>query len=80
MRRLLSRNSENKYKKLEEFLTFSLKDVTKESTFDFFLPKLIVSQYSGFHVRFASAFNLGNHRDALTKGSEIGMHEAMDKS
>ncbi|RZC91073.1 hypothetical protein C5167_028905 [Papaver somniferum] len=27
--------------------------------------------------KFASAFNLGNHRDALTKGSEIRMHESI---
>ncbi|KAI3862666.1 hypothetical protein MKX03_018079 [Papaver bracteatum] len=40
MRRLLSRNSENGYKKMEEFLTFSLKDIMKENTFDFFLPKV----------------------------------------
>ncbi|OVA11647.1 SET domain [Macleaya cordata] len=40
MRRLLCRKSENGYKKMEEFLAFSLKDIMKENTFDFFVPKV----------------------------------------
>lgn len=43
MRRLLYRNSENGYKKMEEFLAFSLKDIMKENTFDFFVPKVLAS-------------------------------------
>ncbi|KAF8410930.1 hypothetical protein HHK36_003467 [Tetracentron sinense] len=40
MRRLLRRKSENGYKRMEEFLSFSLKVIMKENTFDFFVPKV----------------------------------------
>ncbi|XP_019056103.1 PREDICTED: histone-lysine N-methyltransferase ATXR3-like isoform X2 [Nelumbo nucifera] len=40
MRRLLGKKCENGYKRMEEFLTVSLKDIMKENTFDFFVPKV----------------------------------------
>ncbi|KAF9589653.1 hypothetical protein IFM89_026787 [Coptis chinensis] len=40
MRHWLYRKSENGYKRMEEFLAFSLKDIMKENTFDFFVPKV----------------------------------------
>ncbi|KAK6919412.1 Protein SET DOMAIN GROUP 2, C-terminal [Dillenia turbinata] len=40
MRRLALKRSENGYKRMEEFLAFCLKDIMKENTFDFFVPKV----------------------------------------
>ncbi|XP_077243423.1 histone-lysine N-methyltransferase ATXR3-like isoform X2 [Tasmannia lanceolata] len=41
MRRLwLRRKSENEYKRMEEFLAVNLKDIMKENTFEFFIPKV----------------------------------------
>ena len=41
MRRWSIKNSENGYKRMEEFLASSLRDITKENTFDFFVPKVL---------------------------------------
>ncbi|XP_042477330.1 histone-lysine N-methyltransferase ATXR3-like isoform X2 [Macadamia integrifolia] len=40
IRWLLRKKAENGYKKMEEFLTLSLRDIMKENTFDFFVPKV----------------------------------------
>ncbi|CBI28983.3 unnamed protein product, partial [Vitis vinifera] len=40
MRRWSIKNSENGYKRMEEFLASSLRDIMKENTFDFFVPKV----------------------------------------
>ncbi|XP_031254562.1 histone-lysine N-methyltransferase ATXR3 isoform X2 [Pistacia vera] len=40
MRRWAIKKSENGYKRMEEFLALSLKDIMKENTFDFFVPKV----------------------------------------
>ncbi|XP_010267835.1 PREDICTED: histone-lysine N-methyltransferase ATXR3-like isoform X2 [Nelumbo nucifera] len=40
MRHLLRKKCENGYKRMEEFLAVSLKDIMKENTFDFFVPKV----------------------------------------
>ncbi|XP_058072960.1 histone-lysine N-methyltransferase ATXR3 isoform X2 [Magnolia sinica] len=40
MRRWLRRKSENGYKMMEEFLALSLKDIMKENTCQFFIPKV----------------------------------------
>ncbi|PIA58437.1 hypothetical protein AQUCO_00500399v1 [Aquilegia coerulea] len=40
MRHWLYRKSENGYKRIEEFLTLSLKEIMKENTFEFFIPKV----------------------------------------
>ncbi|XP_042517528.1 histone-lysine N-methyltransferase ATXR3-like [Macadamia integrifolia] len=40
LRWLLRKKSENVYKKMEEFLALSLRDIMKENTFDFFVPKV----------------------------------------
>ncbi|KAL3509629.1 hypothetical protein ACH5RR_029030 [Cinchona calisaya] len=40
LRRLALRKSENGYKRVEQFLALSLKDIMKENTFDFFVPKV----------------------------------------
>ncbi|XP_044501413.1 histone-lysine N-methyltransferase ATXR3-like isoform X2 [Mangifera indica] len=39
-RRWAIKKSENRYKRTEEFLALSLKDIMKENTFDFFVPKV----------------------------------------
>lgn len=41
MRRLSIKKSENGYKRMEEFVASSLKDIMKENTFDFFVPKVL---------------------------------------
>lgn len=43
MRRWAIKKSENGYKRMEEFLALSLKDIMKENTFDFFVPKVVIS-------------------------------------
>lgn len=43
MRRLSIKKSEHGYKKMEEFVASSLKDIMKENTFDFFVPKVLVA-------------------------------------
>lgn len=40
MRRLSIKKSENGYKRMEEFVASSLKDIMKENTSDFFVPKV----------------------------------------
>ncbi|XP_059661034.1 histone-lysine N-methyltransferase ATXR3 [Cornus florida] len=40
LRRLAIKKSENGYKRVKEFLALSLKDIMKENTFDFFVPKV----------------------------------------
>ncbi|XP_022742735.1 histone-lysine N-methyltransferase ATXR3-like isoform X2 [Durio zibethinus] len=40
IRRWAIKKSENGYKRMEEFLTSSLRDIMKENTFDFFVPKV----------------------------------------
>lgn len=40
MRQWSIKKSENGYKRMEEFLASSLKDIMKENTFDFFVPKV----------------------------------------
>ncbi|KAA8524558.1 hypothetical protein F0562_010981 [Nyssa sinensis] len=40
LRRLAIKKTENGYKRMEEFLALSLKDIMKENTFDFFIPKV----------------------------------------
>ncbi|KAF6173975.1 hypothetical protein GIB67_039926 [Kingdonia uniflora] len=40
MKRWLYRKSDTGYKRVEEFLDFSLKDIMKENNFDFFVPKV----------------------------------------
>ncbi|XP_043725695.1 histone-lysine N-methyltransferase ATXR3-like isoform X3 [Telopea speciosissima] len=40
IRWLLRKKSENGYKRTEEFLALSLRDIMKENTFDFFVPKV----------------------------------------
>lgn len=40
-RRWAIKKSENGYKRMEEFLATSLKDIMKENTFDFFVPKVV---------------------------------------
>lgn len=40
MRRWGIKKSENSYKRMEEFLLSGLKDIMKENTFDFFVPKV----------------------------------------
>ncbi|KAK9285863.1 hypothetical protein L1049_025064 [Liquidambar formosana] len=40
LRRWAVKKSENGYKKMEEFISFSLKDIMKENSFDFFVPKV----------------------------------------
>lgn len=47
MRRWAIKKSENGYKRMEEFLASSLKDIMKENTFDFFIPKVFI--YSTRH-------------------------------
>lgn len=41
LRRLAIKKSENGYKRMEEFLSSSLKRIMKENTFDFFVPKVL---------------------------------------
>lgn len=40
MRRWSIKKSENAYKRMEEFLASSLRDIMKENTYDFFVPKV----------------------------------------
>ncbi|KAI3736251.1 hypothetical protein L6452_15789 [Arctium lappa] len=40
LRRLAMKKSENGYKRMKEFLALGLKDIMKENTFDFFVPKV----------------------------------------
>lgn len=41
-RRWAIKKSENGYKRMEEFLASSLKDIMKENSFDFFIPKVLI--------------------------------------
>ncbi|XP_027061687.2 histone-lysine N-methyltransferase ATXR3-like [Coffea arabica] len=53
MRRLALRKSENGYKRMEQFLALSLKDIMKENTFEFFVPKVAEIENrmrSGYYV------------------------------
>lgn len=45
-RRWAIKKSENGYKRMEEFLASSLKDIMKENTFDFFVPKVVIINFS----------------------------------
>ncbi|XAR55424.1 hypothetical protein NMG60_11035491 [Bertholletia excelsa] len=40
LRRLAIKKSENSYKRMEEFLALGLKDIMKENTYEFFVPKV----------------------------------------
>nr|XP_043614145.1 histone-lysine N-methyltransferase ATXR3 [Erigeron canadensis]XP_043614146.1 histone-lysine N-methyltransferase ATXR3 [Erigeron canadensis] len=40
LRRLAMKNSENGYKRMKDFLALGLKDIMKENTFEFFIPKV----------------------------------------
>lgn len=40
LRRLAMKKSENGYKRMKEFLALGLKDIMKENTFEFFIPKV----------------------------------------
>ncbi|KAG5226557.1 SET domain-containing family protein [Salix suchowensis] len=54
MRRWAVKKSENSYRRIEGFLASSLKDIMKENTFDFFVPKLTEIEdrmKSGYYVR-----------------------------
>lgn len=48
-RRWAVKKSENGYKRMEEFLATSLKDIMKENTFDFFVPKVVVVNFLYTH-------------------------------
>lgn len=41
IRQWFYRKSQNGYKRMEEFLALSLKDIMKENTFDYFVPKVL---------------------------------------
>lgn len=45
IRRWNIKKSENGYKRMEEFLASSLKDIMKENTYDFFVPKVLVINF-----------------------------------
>ncbi|KAM5580749.1 histone-lysine N-methyltransferase ATXR3 [Rosa sericea] len=54
MRRLSIKKSENGYKRMEEFVASSLKDIMKENTSDFFVPKVAEIQdrmRNGYYIR-----------------------------
>ncbi|KAM1239978.1 hypothetical protein FF1_045502 [Malus domestica] len=54
MRRLSIKKSEHGYKKMEEFVASSLKDIMKENTYDFFVPKVAEIQdrmRNGHYIR-----------------------------
>lgn len=40
LRRLAMKKSENGYKRMKEFLALGLKDIMRENTFEFFIPKV----------------------------------------
>lgn len=40
LRRLAMKKTENGYKRMKEFLALGLKDIMKENTFEFFIPKV----------------------------------------
>lgn len=42
LKQWLYRKSENGYKRMEEFLALSLKDIMKDNTFDYFVPKVYI--------------------------------------
>lgn len=42
IRRWAIKKSENGYKRIEQFLASSLRDIMKENTFDFFVPKVLL--------------------------------------
>ena len=44
-RRWAIKKSENGYKRMEEFLASSLKDIMKENTFEFFVPKVLIFNF-----------------------------------
>ncbi|KAM7271013.1 hypothetical protein ACFE04_030227 [Oxalis oulophora] len=53
-RRWAIKKSENGYKRMEEFLASSLKDIMKENTFEFFVPKVAEieeNMKSGYYIR-----------------------------
>lgn len=55
LRRWAVKKTENGYKRMEAFLTSSLKNIMKENAFDFFVPKVFICFVSG-NVRFFSSF------------------------
>ncbi|XP_077254002.1 histone-lysine N-methyltransferase ATXR3-like [Tasmannia lanceolata] len=54
MRRWLRRKSENEYKRMEEFLAVSLKDIMRDNTFEFFIAKVAEIEdrmKNGYYIR-----------------------------
>lgn len=45
VRRWAVKKSEKGYKRIEEFLASSLKDIMKQNTFDFFMPKVLLELF-----------------------------------
>lgn len=41
LRRLAMKKSENGYKRMKDFLSLGLKDIMKENTFEYFIPKVL---------------------------------------
>lgn len=56
MRRWAIKKSENGYKRMEEFLASSLKEIMRKNTFDFFVPKVVIFFAPGDHLFLAFAF------------------------
>ena len=59
MRRWAVKKSENSYRRMEGFLASGLKDIMKENTFDFFVPKVLLLTFfvlvcGGLHICFSS--------------------------
>lgn len=75
------KKSEIGYKRMEEFLASSLKDIMKENTFDFFVPKVSYSHlYSSmrfvchklFMLNFTLVEQVAEIQDKMKKGYYIG--------
>lgn len=60
LRRLAMKKSENGYKRMKEFLALGLKDIMKENTFEFFIPKVSLSLFYPSFLLFTFFLGLTN--------------------
>ncbi|XP_071698145.1 histone-lysine N-methyltransferase ATXR3-like [Rutidosis leptorrhynchoides] len=66
LRRLAIKKSENGYKRMKEFLALGLKDIMKENTFEFFVPKVAAIE-SKVRNGYYAARGLGTVKDDIKR-------------
>ncbi|KAK9051970.1 hypothetical protein SSX86_028598 [Deinandra increscens subsp. villosa] len=66
LRRLAMKKTENGYKRMKEFLALGLKDIMKENTFEFFIPKIAEIE-SKIRNGYYAARGLGSVKDDIRR-------------